>query len=76
LKEETMTGIFLVADILTQKTKSLLLFFISTLKQIYETCDGYDNADKNDFSIFLLQLNKLSPSVRATVGVILIESQR
>jgi hypothetical protein len=26
-------------------------FFISTLKQIYETCDGYDNGYKNDFSI-------------------------
>ena len=46
------------------RNKASVSFFISTLKQIYETCDGYDNADKNDFSIFLLQLNKLSPSVR------------
>jgi len=47
-----MTGIFLVADILTQKNKTSVSFVISTLKQIYETCDGYDNAYKNDFSIF------------------------
>lgn len=44
---QTMIGIFLVADILTQKNKVSVSFFISTLKQIFETCDAY----KNDFSI-------------------------
>ena len=33
------------------KNKASVSFFISTLKQIYETCDGYDNGYKNDFSI-------------------------
>jgi hypothetical protein len=41
------------------RNKASVSFFISTLKQIYETCDGYDNADKNDFSIFFITIKQI-----------------